>query len=674
MKYVNNIEIKEKFNRAFYLLNSSKIEVGITDFFSSFSSNPEKWNNPQFEYQAKRQSHYDEALELLIELYEIYPEKEITYLLSTVYRILNKFEEAHFFAEQSLSNDKEFYPAKFRLGNIYIGTKEFERALLLYKDLQLTHSDDYRIYQNIAIIYEKQGKLEKSIEYLEKAIETQPNPKSYWTRAKILIRLEREIDAFFDLEEAIALDDKEATPYKIRAVLRCDLQNYRGAIQDFEKISNEDILTPYLNFKAGYAYFKLEDYENALLYWLKIKDKSTKLVTEPFIGQCYYKLNKYEDAIEIFNKVSALDKSKEALISEGFSNFYLKKYKNAAPLFAALVKYDESYDETLNSTIKLIEIAEPSYLESFTKNNEVDMFCFGDVYYNGIFQEKVQNYQRAEYYFEKALLLSPNNISVKYHLAKAYLNNNEVEKCNKIVNYIFENKLENIYFRILQADIYKNLKNYNSAKKELHAIINDNNTSVRDLEKAKRKLTELEVENHVNFKFFKNFENNLDIVRTLDNYHPYRGGNNPNFNDFSKSILNLKNGEPSAISFFNNELNHFFNAGSTIMIIPSHDPLKKNSGIKQLANLLVKNYELVDGTHLLNRTVEIPKLATGGSRNLMVHLNSLKVSDVESVKNKNILLFDDVSTSQNSLRAGKKLLEDAGANMVQMFALAQTQH
>lgn len=70
------------------------------------------------------------------------------------------------------------------------------------------------------------------------------------------------------------------------------------------------------------------------------------------------------------------------------------------------------------------------------------------------------------------------------------------------------------------------------------------------------------------------------------------------------------------------------------------------------------------------RTKTIEKLSGGGNRDLEVHLNSMKIN--ENVKNKKVVVIDDVTTTGNSLEAAKKLLLEAGAKEVILFAFAKT--
>ena len=145
-KFNREVEVSEKFNKAFYLLNSYKLEPDNTNYLSLFSLNPKEWENPKFGYQAKKISHYKEALHLLLELNEQYPGKKVSFLISTAYTRLGIFEKAQLFIEKSLFIDKNFYPSIFRTAIIHTGNKEYEKAIEVYSSLLLTHPEDFRLY------------------------------------------------------------------------------------------------------------------------------------------------------------------------------------------------------------------------------------------------------------------------------------------------------------------------------------------------------------------------------------------------------------------------------------------------------------------------------------------------------------------------------------------------
>jgi predicted amidophosphoribosyltransferase len=88
--------------------------------------------------------------------------------------------------------------------------------------------------------------------------------------------------------------------------------------------------------------------------------------------------------------------------------------------------------------------------------------------------------------------------------------------------------------------------------------------------------------------------------------------------------------------------------------------------------MLLARRNRTDATACLIRHTTINKLATGGDRSIEVHLNSIKVQNPNLIKDKRILLIDDVTTTHNSLFACKQLLLEAGAAQVYCLALGQT--
>lgn len=158
----------------------------------------------------------------------------------------------------------------------------------------------------------------------------------------------------------------------------------------------------------------------------------------------------------------------------------------------------------------------------------------------------------------------------------------------------------------------------------------------------------------------------------LDYYHPFKGGNNPSFNQFSRLILDLKESKQSTINYFFSQLNPLLAQDFPIVIVPSSDPQNTHSGIRKLALLLSKERR-IDGTSCLERYKQVAKKSTGGLRDINVEFNSIKVNHQDIIKGQSVLLLDDVTTTGTSLNACKQLLIQFGAARVVKFALAQTQ-
>lgn len=164
-----------------------------------------------------------------------------------------------------------------------------------------------------------------------------------------------------------------------------------------------------------------------------------------------------------------------------------------------------------------------------------------------------------------------------------------------------------------------------------------------------------------------------DTTFCLDIYHPYKykGEKNPNFNEFSKLILDLKERKNFAINSFFEQLNPLLNKGFPIITVPSSNPQNLNTGITQVAILLAQQGQ-IDATSCLQRYKQVEKKSNGGSRDISVDLDSIKVNNQHLVKKQTILLLDDVTTTGNSFRACEQLLIKAGVAKVVKLALAKT--
>jgi predicted amidophosphoribosyltransferase len=167
---------------------------------------------------------------------------------------------------------------------------------------------------------------------------------------------------------------------------------------------------------------------------------------------------------------------------------------------------------------------------------------------------------------------------------------------------------------------------------------------------------------------------NLPEVFYLGVYQPLNGGcDNFDFRGYSSGIRDIKDCEPSAIEAFADCISsNLDNDFDCLAIVPSHHVGVDTSGIRSLCKEISRRMKLVDATSCLVRHKPTERLSTGGDRSIQTHLNSIKVVDSELIDGKKVLSLDDVSTTGNSLKACKQLLESAGAKTVKSFVLGKT--
>ena len=155
-------------------------------------------------------------------------------------------------------------------------------------------------------------------------------------------------------------------------------------------------------------------------------------------------------------------------------------------------------------------------------------------------------------------------------------------------------------------------------------------------------------------------------------WHKMEGGDRSNYPEFSGRILDLKEGNTHAVAYFRERVEPDLGNGFAVAVVPSHDPASPGLGLRALAAALTQNGGRIDASGCLVRTVKINKLALGGDRSINVHLGSIAVTNAALVKDRDVMLLDDVTRTGNSLFACRKLLLDAGARSVQCVALGRT--
>lgn len=164
-----------------------------------------------------------------------------------------------------------------------------------------------------------------------------------------------------------------------------------------------------------------------------------------------------------------------------------------------------------------------------------------------------------------------------------------------------------------------------------------------------------------------------DGISWFFNYHPYRKGKNPRFDDTSRQVLDLKQRYSSAVEHFFQELDARLASGLVICTVPSSNPQNDVPGIRMLARMLVRKKNRVDGTECLVRIRPVDKAAHGGERSEKVHLDSIELRRPELIRGQQVLLLDDVTTTGCSLRACRTILQRAKPAAITCVAVARTQ-
>lgn len=169
----------------------------------------------------------------------------------------------------------------------------------------------------------------------------------------------------------------------------------------------------------------------------------------------------------------------------------------------------------------------------------------------------------------------------------------------------------------------------------------------------------------------------MTTIYSLSPYQPYHGGQNPDFDKSSGMLLDFKKGELKAVNYWYPQVAKMIRslAGNTpfsIATVPSSTKGKKHPGFTELVSRLSREFSILnENKNLIGRTESIDKLASGGNRDIGVHLRTLEVP-TSAKEYRPVVLLDDVTTSGNSMKAAISKLEDAGYTVIAAIALGKT--
>lgn len=181
-----------------------------------------------------------------------------------------------------------------------------------------------------------------------------------------------------------------------------------------------------------------------------------------------------------------------------------------------------------------------------------------------------------------------------------------------------------------------------------------------------------------------NFNNNV-IYYMYDYYKKWfvdKYPNNKAYKDSYNSFISLKNFEynnyksykfPAAIKKFLER----FDSSWCICTVPGHEKTNDDNDYNSIAAVIDMIYSEIKPNkyyNLIKRRYDIEEKHLSKNRKFDIKFeqNSLKLNEKYNIKNKNIIIFDDITTTGLSLLACKELLLSAGAAKVVMIALGRT--
>jgi hypothetical protein len=155
----------------------------------------------------------------------------------------------------------------------------------------------------------------------------------------------------------------------------------------------------------------------------------------------------------------------------------------------------------------------------------------------------------------------------------------------------------------------------------------------------------------------------------IRSYIPVRTGMQDNH---SKAIISLKNRQDQAVKYFLNILGVLKDCKFTICTVPGSDP-GEHSGTVELAEALARSPNITHASTILVKKYETLPLSQGGDRDPDTIQSSLRLNDNSGlIRNKTVLLLDDVATSWSTMTACIRHLKKANPALIVPLVLGLT--
>jgi len=331
-----------------------------------------------------------ESIKLINSILKKYPDDYEILLIKGIIerRYLQKYKESIKTLSSVLKNNPNNLKAKFELALSYYFSKEYKNAINVLNDI-LTTQDNPNAYRLFGLIYYKQCKFDKALEYFKKGLELYQKKgmsnKAYITKysiaitlfkmkrykdalnivnsmlnekktfktlilgVNILIKLKKYNDALSMIEQAYELKPKSVIATYLKGKILYKLGKYNDAIACLlpATAAKIDVAKDEIFMLLANIYQNLNDYENAILYLKKYLEKKPRENTIKYrIAKLLLNLDHYEDALSYLQEIeSTFEKNPDYWLHLGKTYIALRKYNDAKDALTRALTLKKDFDE-----------------------------------------------------------------------------------------------------------------------------------------------------------------------------------------------------------------------------------------------------------------------------------------------------------------------------------------
>ncbi|WP_250595253.1 tetratricopeptide repeat protein [Flavobacterium amniphilum] len=135
----------------------------------------------------------------------------------------------------------------------------------VYREKSVSNDPEALKYYNLALKEDKNGNLQKAVEYYKKAIVFDPEFVFAYDNLGITYRKLKEYDKAIDAyEKSLKIDPNGLTPLQNIAIVYQHKKEYKKAIKAYERLAKLDAKNPEVFYGIGQVYAIISDFEKSL--------------------------------------------------------------------------------------------------------------------------------------------------------------------------------------------------------------------------------------------------------------------------------------------------------------------------------------------------------------------------------------------------------------------------
>ena len=244
----------------------------------------------------QKTGNYTNAINYYNQVYTLKPTDKVKEQLGKCYQYTGNSKKAMQLQSEVLKDNPDNLLLQYNLAKLYGANRKTEKAIDLLNGLVVKDPENPNYHYELGEALEKIKK-DPLNPYLEAFRLDTTHVKSIYQLAKYYNKVKVRDSADIFIDKGLEIDSENLNFLQLKAQNQFLKKKYDTTIVYLKRLEALNFKTPFVNKLFGLSYFKVDDYENALLYFKKVmKVDFTDTNTLFNIGLVHAAMKEYEKA------------------------------------------------------------------------------------------------------------------------------------------------------------------------------------------------------------------------------------------------------------------------------------------------------------------------------------------------------------------------------------------